>query len=104
MGLNKIAENTSEQVDMSPAYGLFPHIPQGALDRPVGKVQLLIGQDNADLLSIGGYGRNRINKLRVMECPYGSGFVLTSTHPTIKFNPCLLSEETRAIQNNIVVH
>ena len=70
----------------------------------MGEVQLLIGQDNADLLSIGGYGRNRINKLRVMECPHGSGFVLTGTHPTVKFNPCLLSEETRAIRNNIVVH
>ena len=39
LGVETITENTNRRVDISQAYKLFPHVPEGALDRPPGGSQ-----------------------------------------------------------------
>ena len=63
LGMEAICKNTSEEVDVSAAYSIFPDIPEGALDRPIGDVDLLLGQNCASLLAYGG-AEHRVEELR----------------------------------------
>ena len=65
LGMDKIT-SAQPAVDVSPAYALFPLVPAGALDRPVGDVGVLIG---------GGLGDDMVEQLRVMTIPFSSGYV-----------------------------
>ena len=87
IGLDTIT-TTPGAFSVQPAYELFPHIAPGALDKPSTPVRLLIGNDNADLVGSGGDGPNLVGNLKVFTIPFGPGFVLFGSHPSIKFtNP-----------------
>ena len=83
LGLEKITSNPGP-ADVSPAYSLFPQIPEGALERPTGDVGILIGMDQPDLLPAGGTGRYQAGSLRVLSTMFGSGHVLVGHHPDIQ--------------------
>ena len=87
LGVDRITTSPG-RFSVEAAYEVFPHIPYGALDRKSGQVEILIGQDNADLLPGGGLGRDLVGSLRVFSIPFGPGMVLTGHHPQISFvNP-----------------
>ena len=94
LGLDRITSNTSEGVNIDEAYRLFPHVPRGALDRPVGEVDILIGQNYASLLASGGEGHNVVGDLRAMHCSFGSGWVLSGHHPSIVHDNHICFSET----------
>ena len=66
MGLDRIASNPG-YVNVDCAYKIFSHVSPGSLERAVGEVGLLIGQDNAALLASGGDGPNVFENLRMMK-------------------------------------
>ena len=86
VGFDKLT-STPEPVDISHAYTLFPHVPPNSLDRPVLPVGLLLGQDHGDLQPAGGQGDNQSQGLRVMEIPFGTGWVLCGRHEKIVHQP-----------------
>ena len=65
-------------------YELFPHLPAGALERPIHDVGILIGQNAAALLPIGGDGRDLVGNLRLLKIPFGKGFTVGGFHPEVK--------------------
>lgn len=66
------------------AYRLFPHLPKGVLERPNLEIGLLLGQNAAELLPAGGDGVNRVESLRLLTTPLGTGYVLGGWHPEIQ--------------------
>ena len=97
LGLDSITGNNSEDVDISAAYSLFPHIPKGALERPRGRVEILIGQDYASLLTFGGLEEDVVGQLRAMRAPLGTGWVLGGRHPQIKGQQLTLSSDVNLL-------
>ena len=65
-------------------YELFPHLPAGALERPIHDVGILIGQNAAALLPIGGDGKDLVGNLRLLKIPFGKGFTVGGFHPEVK--------------------
>ena len=82
LGLDRIT-SAPEEVDVSIAYDIFPHVPKNALARPTREVGLLIGQDQGDLQPGGGLERDQCGKLRAMRIPFSTGWVLCGSHPEI---------------------
>ena len=60
IGLDWIASSDSSNINLDEIYPMFPHLPKGSLERPKGKIGLLIGQDLASLLPSGGEGPNLV--------------------------------------------
>ena len=83
LGLESITSNNGE-LDVGLAYSLFPDVPAGALDRPKGDVELLIGQDYTQFQPFGGGPEHNKEGLRVMQTLTGTGWVLTGRHKDIK--------------------
>lgn len=83
-----------EPVDVTPAYEMFPFVPAGALDRPVGEVNIMLGQQVAHLLPPGGDGENCQGSLRVMRIEFGTGYVLGGRSSKITGMPLNYSDET----------
>ena len=70
VGMDTNTSNQNQQADISPDDHLFTHVPAGALRQPIGEIQLLIGQDYGELLTVGGLGMNQVGGLHVMtDCP-----------------------------------
>ena len=73
-----------QQVDISPAYSLFPGVPKGALDRPTESVGILLGMDCADLMPTGPdnhTGGRKGNLVCMQTIIRGQGFILGGSHP-----------------------
>ena len=100
-GMPTITRNATGDVCVDAAYDLFPHIPRNALERPKGNIQLLIGQDYAQLLACGGMGENIVDGLRAMHTVFGTGWVLGGKHPSIKSKPVEFDEETNNMRANL---
>ena len=98
MGYETITDPAPE-VDVEFVYDLFPDVPYGALDRPVGQVDLLIGQDQVELLPDTAY---RHDKLRVLTTSIGSGWVLGGYDNQIK--PGLNVSFTNAVNHWRTAH
>ena len=96
MGMDKITSNPG-RVDVREAYELFPHVPSGALDRPVGEVGLLIGQDYPWLLPTGGADENCKGGLRVMDTKFSSGFVLGGHHASFRHGGVKMTDEAKRV-------
>ena len=94
LGMERISSHPGN-VNVDAAYQVFPHIPKGSLDRGTHEVGLLIGQDNVALLPTGGAGENQNEHLRVMDCKFGSGYVLGGYHESIHGVEMELSEEAK---------
>ena len=84
IGVDTITTNPARDEDLGVAYNLFPHVPKGALKRPTEEVSILIGQNAASLLAIGGDGNNICGNLRVLRCRLGSGWILGGWDSRIK--------------------
>ena len=82
LGLEKITSNPGK-VNVDYAYSLFPEVPAKALERPVGDVELLIGQDYVQFQPFGGGHQFFKEGLRAMETILGTGWVLTGRNPHI---------------------
>ena len=91
VGMDRISRAPGN-FDVSAAYPLFPHIEQGALDKPQGDIELLIGADQVRLLPGGGHGENMVGNLRVFDIPFGPRKVLMGYHSDITFQNPVLSE------------
>ena len=85
-----------EAEDVSVAEGLFPMVSKGALKRPSGPVDLLMGLKMAGIFP---YLANReehvINNLRLMTSIFGTGFLLDGNYTGISPNVMLESPEVR---------
>ena len=98
LGLGKITSNNSENINLDPAYELFPHVPKGSFKRPSGPIDMLIGQDHASLLASGGQGSNLVENLRAMHVPFGSGWVLGGSHPKISCESLYFSDDLKNVR------
>ena len=103
LGVETITENTNRRVDISEAYKLFPHVPEGALDRPQEEVSILIGQDQAALLAGGGRDKNLTGNLRAMQCNFGSGWCLGGWSPLIAGSCTQFSSSANLLRQSMVV-
>ena len=103
IGLDKITENGSGNVDITAAYELFPHVPSGAFERPTEDVHILIGQDHAALLASGGEGINIVGNLRAMRTKFGSGWVLGGWHKNIPASTVRFSTSANVMRNSRIV-
>ena len=83
LGLDGITNAPGEH-DVSAAYAVFPHVAKGELERPAGRVRMLIGQYHADLLP-SSTPEDCVDCLRFWSTRFGSGRVLTGFHPAFKF-------------------
>ena len=83
-------------------YELFPHVPAGALERPIHDVGILIGQNAAALLPIGGDGKNLVGNLRLLKIPFGKGFTVGGCHPEVKMDPS--STKANLYRRSIINH
>ena len=83
------------------AYRLFPHLQPGCLDNPGGEIEILIGQDNADLLPKGGEGPDLVDGLMVQKIPFGPGRVLTGYHPDVVFTNPVLNPVARKAAHHV---
>ena len=63
---------------------VFPDIKDSTLQRPQGKVKILLGACDAGLLPFGGLIRGN---LRLEFSPWGEGKVLQGSHKEIEFPP-----------------
>ena len=89
VGMDRIS-SAPGSFNVQSAYQHFPHIEQGALDKPNGDVQMLFGADQVKMLPSGGEGPNMVGNLRVFNIPFAPYKVLVGSHPEIKFvNPIL---------------
>ena len=98
MGLDRIASNPG-YVNVDCAYKIFSHVSPGSLERAVGEVGLLIGQDNAALLASGGDGPNVFENLRMMKTKFGTGHVLGGTYKDLGMSGGVLTPEAMKIRN-----
>ena len=103
VGVDCITENSSKMTNIAKAYELFPHVPKGALDRPVGEVSIMIGQDQAALLASGGTGKDVRGNLRAMQTKLGSGWVLGGWHKDIRAPPLQFSSSTNLLRQSRLV-
>ena len=89
VGLDRISTSPG-QFSVEAAYDLFPHIERGALEKPAGDIQMLIGADQIAMIPGGGEGENLVQNLRVFDIPVAPFKVLMGSHPDISFlNPTL---------------
>ena len=98
MGLDRIASNPG-YVNVDCAYKICSHVSPGSLERAVGEVGLLIGQDNAALLASGGDGPNVFENLRMMKTKFGTGHVLGCTYKDLGMSGGVLTPEAMKIRN-----
>ena len=80
LGYEHITED-SVRVNVDCVYEMFPDVPYGSIERPEGPIQLLIGQDQADILPL---VVKRKGALRVSSSRVGTGWVIGGHHPAIK--------------------
>ena len=101
-GVDKITENPGS-FDVSYGYEAFPWVPPGALDKPAGEVQLLIGAEMISLHCVGGHRKeDLVGELRVYTVPFGSGYILMGHDPRISFRNPLFSEASMVWRNNTI--
>ena len=81
---------------------LFPHLPHGALQRPMHDVGILIGQNAAALLPIGGDGKDLVGNLRLLRIPFGGGYTVGGWHPELRMDPS--STKANLYRRRIVNH
>merc|ERR1712055_894245 len=84
--------------DLGPIKSLFSGYPQEMFHRPQGRVDLLLGLRNTRL-----HGRvvKELGDLRVLETPFGCGWVLKGSHPSLSSSPIdqleLISANTHVV-------
>ena len=101
-GVDRITENPGSY-DVSYGYVAFPWVPPGALDKPAGEVQLLIGSEMISLHCAGGdRPEDLVGELRVYTVPFGSGYILMGHDPRINFQNPLFSEASMVWRNNAI--
>ena len=76
MGLDEITTLPPDP-DLSPVQSLVQHLPPAVLDRPQGKVDILLGLKN---WALHGRTTQEWGNLRLMESPLGCGWLLRGTH------------------------
>ena len=76
------------------AYEIFPHVEQGALDKPEGDIELFIGADQVRFIPGGGGGTNLVDNLQVFDIKVAPFKVLMGGHPDIIFINPVLSDST----------
>ena len=72
LGLEHITDDVPK-LNVDAAYDIFPMVPYGSLDRPSGKVELLIGQDQIELLPDTEKGTGT---LRLMKTYLATGWLI----------------------------
>ena len=84
--------------DVSAAEKLFPMVSKGALKRPSGPVDLLVGMHMAGIFPyLANREQHLKGNLRLMTSIFGSGWLLDGDHAEIRANVVLESPEARAL-------
>ena len=81
LGLDTITTPPGEP-DLSPIEGLLDGLPREILDRPQGRVDILLG---LGISSLHGRTRQEWGNLRLLESKFGCGWVIRGSHKLLRF-------------------